>query len=707
MSKDKEIEDSKENIAKKKSVRDDLTKHFKDILKGFENQNARAVNIADYWDIYNCQLGDKQFYNGNSQIFIPIVKNAVDARVTRFTNQLFPKSGRYVDITTNSGDVPYAHMALLEHYVKKSHLRTKIAPALIRQGDVEGQYTVNVTWKKHKRFMKKKVQKKPTVDGMEAGDFEDYTDIEEVEIEEGYPCVEIIHDTDFLILPQTADGVDDALDNKGGSVTIAMRLSKAEVQEYIDEGLFDSKEGGVLLESFGGSGDNQIRKNTRKDIADAMGIKVDGGKKYAMVYQTWKKINIDGEKKLCVIYYGGEKQVLGAFRNPYWCDKCPIISEPQEKIAGQAKGISPIDAVATMQYGANDILNEGMDSATYSLLPIIFTDPEKNPRISSMILSMAAIWETSPADTKFAEFPPLWKDAVELVASYKNEIFQTLSVNPAMMPNSSGAKKKPSQAEIANEQQIDLLTTADVVTMLEQGIFTPIIERFFEYDAQFRDEEVTVRSFGELGIRAKMEKIEPIQYDERYEFKWFGVDSARNIQNIQQQVSMLNVLRGIPPQMYPGRKLDLTPMIEEAVQNTFGPRLAPRIFKDMRDELSIEPEFENEIMDNGMDVVVHPMDDDIKHIKAHMQDVKEKGDSTGFKRAHMLKHQAQIGAKQQQQMQKENPKGAPGTPGGGAPGIAGVPKPGSVPQPPAGARQPNGAIHPDQMKDPSVMPRKM
>jgi len=33
---------------------------------------------------------------------------------------------------------------------------------------------------------------------------------------------------------------------------------------------------------------------------------------------------------------------------------------------------------------ADDAVNEGMDSATYSLLPIIMTDPAKNPKVNTM-----------------------------------------------------------------------------------------------------------------------------------------------------------------------------------------------------------------------------------------------------------------------------------------------------------------------------------
>src|SRR5262245_46681355 len=82
------------DISKRPKVREELLKVFKDVEKGFRDQWQRANDQLDFWDVYNCKITAKQFYNGNARIFVPIVKNAIDARKTRFTNQIFPQSGR-------------------------------------------------------------------------------------------------------------------------------------------------------------------------------------------------------------------------------------------------------------------------------------------------------------------------------------------------------------------------------------------------------------------------------------------------------------------------------------------------------------------------------------------------------------------------------------------------------------------------------------
>jgi len=141
------------DISRTKSIKDKLLDAYKEIAEGYTDQWTRSNDQMDHWDIYHCLLTAKQFYNGNSKIFVPIVKNAINARKTRFTNQIFPVSGRYVDCTSSDGTKPDAITALLEHYVRAAKLRTQVMPALVRAGDVTGQYNIYISWNERKRHV--------------------------------------------------------------------------------------------------------------------------------------------------------------------------------------------------------------------------------------------------------------------------------------------------------------------------------------------------------------------------------------------------------------------------------------------------------------------------------------------------------------------------------------------------------------------------
>jgi hypothetical protein len=684
-------------------LEDVLVKLYNDVEAGFDAQSSRSDRIADYWDCYNNVLNHSQFYTGNSQIYVPIITDAIGARVTRFTNQIFPQSGRYVDVVTEDGKIPHATMSLLEYYIRKLKLVTDVVPALIRSGDIEGQYTISLSWEQMKRDVVYRVPKAPEIQSNPTvvDPTETVFDIEEEELVDSLPHAEIISDCDLLVLPATAASIDDAL-NCGGSCTVIRRWSKSKIKQMIADKQISKRAGDQLI--FAMSQKQQPgRKNIDKQMLDAAGIKQDGsGQKVAWVYETWTKLTVDDKTRLFRIFYAGVDKILSAKRNPYWSDRCPIISCPVEKVKGSFKGKSKVEPVASFQYGANDAVNMGMDSAAYSLLPIVMTDPEKNPRVGSMVLSLAAIWETSPQDTQFAKFPNIWTEAFDIVNTARAQIFQSLSVNSSQIPQTQTSKKRMNQAEIANEQQIDVLTTADAVTRIEGGILTPMLHFILEMDHQFRDKAMTIMQHGEMGVKASMQEVDPISMNIMHYIKWFGVEASRSAQQVQQQIAAMNVLRGIPPQQYEGYKLDLTPLITHLVENAFGPRLAPLIFKDMAKQYSIPPELENELLLKGIDMPISPFDNVQQHIQAHQQALMETGDPYGTIRQHIQAHQTAIAMMMQQQAMQQG--GMPGAPGGAGPGMPGAPKPGAQPGIPR-QQGPNGMIHQDQMQDPSRMPQ--
>ena len=689
-------------LSTKASTREDLLDIYKLVEDSFIDQRDRIDDIIDYWQCYDCELGERQFYQGTSQIFLPFVHDAIEARVTRFTNQLFPQAGRFVDVTTQNGEMPHAIMALIEHYVSRAKLRTEVVPALLRNGDIEGQYNLYVGWKEITRHYTSRSEKPIKAAGVESEALGSEESIEDEEILRGMPDIEVLHDSDVTIWPATANGVDDAIE-AGGGAAIMRRWSKTKIKALIKEGDIVKSAGEALIEEMRSAAKDQ-NKNLAKELADTAGVKAKG--KHALIYEAWLKIEVDGERRIVRVYFGGEDKILGCKLNPYWCDQVPLLSGPVKKKSGVAKGVSLVKHVIDMQVFANDTINEGADTAHFAAMPITMTDPEKNPKVGTMIMGLGAVCETSPHDTSFAQFPDLWRSAQDRAEAIKTQIFQTLSVNPSMMPQQTGAKGgKRNQAEIANEQQVDILTTADAVINVEEQILTPLLQRIAAYDRQFREDDITIRSFGELGIKAKMESIPPIQADNLYEFKWWGVEAARNAAMIQQQIAMANVVKGIPPQMYKGYELKLAPMITAMVETAFGPRLAPQFFVDLSKQISVDPLVENDLLEQGIPCMVHPPDDDLKHMQVHMA-MMAAGDPHGTFRQHITLHQQQIQAKnmaQQQQIQ-----GQPGSPGGaGQPGAAGAPKPGSQAGPSV-QKMPPGAIHQDRLAAAGAigMPRK-
>lgn len=690
-------EDTKDYVSVA-SVREDAEEIYRDVVDGYEAKREREDAIKRYWSIYNCELTEEQAYTGNSKIYVPVVRDAVEARTIRFSNALFPSNGRYAECISSTADQAQALVALINHYVRETRLR-EIMTGVLRSGDITGQYNLYIGWRDKKRTIMERVKKPVTINigGMEIETPEMVEDVEEVTIEKGVPDIWVVPDEDLCVLPSTVDVIDDA-----DTVAVAIRVTKSWVRERKSQ--FTPKSYKKALALFDDKTLNDpTRPNPEKARSKDAGIKSEKGAKFLLLYEIWTKLELDGERVPAVILTAGPDNILSIKKNPYWGQKCPVISAPVKKISGSFWGVSSIAPVEKLQYQCNDAINMGMDAAQYALMPIVMTNPVNNPRIGSMVLEMAAVWQTNPQDTQIVKFPPLWQDALGIVSATKAQVMESFGLNPAMMPAQGAPQRKPTQAQIAQEQMLALEGTADAIRVLESYILSPLVERIFEYDQQFRDDELLISHFGELGYEATLEKVPPVQFGSRYQFVWNGIERNQNAQRIGQMISMMNVLRGIPPQQLNGRVLDIGPILDQIVDTVFGPRIAPRVLKSARDSMSVNPQLENEMLLANMPVSISPLDNDVEHLQAHHQAAMQSGDPTHQIAAHMQAHMMQM----QKKAAAQAPQGMPGIPGGAGPGVAGTPRPGAIPAPPKNVQAPPGAIHPDQMQDPGMTPRKM
>lgn len=710
--------DRQTQLARRAKVCEQLEKKFSSVERGFNDQADRSDSNIDYWDMYNCRTNGKQKYKGVfSDLYVPLFHNAVEALKTRFLNQIFPVSGRYIEVTTGDGDEkPYAIMALLEQHIERAKLKSKVIPPLLVAGEVEGQYTLHVAWESRERNITVR-QSKPIepVAGIPMPAMGEIEVLVSEPVNEDRIRVDVVADNDFLILPATAETIDAALD-AGGSVTTICRWSKERIEKAIEDGEIDKDLSAELLVEMG-TGRTQVR-NEAKHLADSAGIKAGG--KFALIYRTWTRIVVGDDERLVLAYYAGDGWILGCRLCPYWCDRPDIFTKPVRPMPGVAKGISPAMPCADMQYMANDYLNMGLDSGILTVNPVVMTDPEKNPRVSSMVLDNMAVWEVSPQNTQVLTFPAVYQHAFNIVQAAERYIEATLGVNAAMLPQQAtkpGAK--PNQAMVAMEQQIDLLSTAVEVSQIEE-LLSDVVSFMAQLDMQYRDTEITVRSVGRLGVEAEMETVPPLQIGARWRFRWFGVEAARTAQQVQQQIAFVNVLRQFsqdPAVAQSGYRVNPVPVLREGASNAFGPRIAPEVFENISDQLAIDPQLENEMLAGNMFVPVSPMDNDPKHIQAHMRGMQQTIDEAARHQfmQHIGAHQRQMQQKAQaqamqqmmQQLQAAGGRAQPGMPRRGGQGRP--PMPGGQPQMPRQMRQPPGAVPVDQLNNRGVvqMPRRM
>ena len=637
------------------------------------------------------------------------MRDCINARAKRMLKQLFPQNNIHVDGISSDGKPPLTQLALLEHYIRKTGLKSIVRSDLIA-GDVTGQYNLMVDWTTSERTITKLVKRNPAIeqlDGEDASDLglTDPTDEEEATedediVEQGPEIVDFATD-DLVVIPPTCNDL-----QKAHAVGIRLRMSPEKVREMVDQGTFVLPEG-TDIEEFCKPDESLDRKNPYKRQSKEVGVKTQGTDKHAVIYMVYTKLPFDGKdepRSSGIVFYRSAQEIVGIIRNPLWSGKVPVLSCPIERIRGSFFGKSKIEPVKYLQWNLNDFHNMGQDSAMYSLLPIWAVDPLKTPNWATMVMGLAAVWPVSPADVKPITSPQLWKDSAQLCDMLKRQIWESMEVNEMMMGRMpQGRKNNQLMGSMQQEQQTNI---TDSASRYEEEMLNPLCEMLFEYDQQFRDAEVMIEQRGEIGVKAKLEMIPVPQWGEKYFFRWQGTEFMIGMQRMQQQIAAVNVIKGIPPQMLGGLTLDLAPFAQLLVENTFGPETGPRILVDKRGQYTIDPEIENEMLHNGFDVQVHEADDDAKHLQSHMKAAAMAGDPMGKFKLHMGMHMAQMQGKRERAMGP--PQGQPGAPGGaGQPGAAGAPKPGAMPAP-GGARPaqaPPGAIPHDQMADGMVGPR--
>lgn len=695
-----------EGQSPKSGIRHKLDRLFTQISEGFKAQEDRADETQDYWDCYNCEANQNRYYNGIADIYVPLIHDAVEAQVTRQTNQLFPQGGRYVQAISSDGSTNNALVALLDHYIRNAEMATQVVEPLVRNGQIEGQYNLYIDWSEVERLLVSRETHGPidpqTGQEMPGPEIED---INEKLVIEGNPVYEVLHDEDVLVLPQSADSVDEALAADGCAVVVR-RWNGAKIDAMARAGNIREDECGRLKELMEGS--NAEQRDIERHLLEQVGI-IDKGEK-AQVWEVWTMLHYDDEtgrysdkapRRLCRIFMGPNRSMLGAKRNPYWNDRCPLLSRPVKKISGNFKGPAPVRYVESLQYEANDAVNEGADAATLSAAPIVARDPEKNN--GPLVYNVGAVWDIPPGSVELLTFPDLTPRAATRVQMATAGIMQNLGVNPSMLPQQV-RDSKPNQAQVAQDQAVDLLTT-DMATRALENLLTDAMAWTVDLDYQFRDYDLTVRMYGEEGKQAEMQAVAPLQNRAGFTFVWRGGEQVRqNAMFAQQGAQLLNVLQNPAIEQRlkaEGKQLRLSYIVTQMVSNAFGPYVGSLTIVDQRDNLTIPQDEENQWLLDGYEVPVHPLDDDKMHLQHLMPAIQESGDPHGTLRVHAQQHFAQMQAKNQAQMMQamqQNLGGVPG-PGGGPrpPGQQPGPPPGAMPAGPRALKGPPGGVHPDQM----------
>ena len=101
-------------------------KAYEPIKKAYKNREEADEAIKDYWNIYNATSDDNQRYQGNSDCYVPVVRDCINARTKRALKQNFSSKYKHVDAVGSANEQPYVQLALIEHYIRTTKLKSVI-----------------------------------------------------------------------------------------------------------------------------------------------------------------------------------------------------------------------------------------------------------------------------------------------------------------------------------------------------------------------------------------------------------------------------------------------------------------------------------------------------------------------------------------------------------------------------------------------------
>src|ERR1700761_3952763 len=70
-----DLEDRKKDYSGMKKVKEQLSDVYQHVVRGFEDKSEQNTAIDRAWDMYNCVLNENQAYQGNSLIYVPLVRD--------------------------------------------------------------------------------------------------------------------------------------------------------------------------------------------------------------------------------------------------------------------------------------------------------------------------------------------------------------------------------------------------------------------------------------------------------------------------------------------------------------------------------------------------------------------------------------------------------------------------------------------------------
>lgn len=401
--------------------------------------------------------------------------------------------------------------------------------------------------------------------------------------------------------------------NVGMAVGITPQL-KHQVDEDIKKGYEKAKDQGTSFDIDYPRGLERLMQ-----FADPGSFEAIQNDKYYDLHEVWTRLTLpDTEVSVPVVVEILNYQYpVRIQRNPFWHQSVPLdfarfIKPPP----GEYYGRGLPEAVLPMQAQLNDLLNQGMDSATLALNNITIINPAFAPNAESFEVEPGAQWFADPAGVKQFVFPDLSGISIKSAETVRSVITQMSDNSPQLPDPIAGKARSSGQAQLAIDQwSTDLFS---FLRSISADCLSPFAKKIHILCQQNLSDDDIIKVAGKYSGKWISRVISPDDILGDYSFNWITTLEIQEQQvKIQQMLNFVKVFAQIPPDQQAKIKFNWENYLLLLLRHGFMIKDTNTIIETPRETASTDPHLENRIIILGGNIMTTDSDDDNSHIAEH------------------------------------------------------------------------------------------
>ncbi len=605
-----------ENYASNQEIHDRVLKFISPIYKSVVDNRSVFENWLEmFYNMWRCYI-DIQYYKGNSNAYIPVIRKNTEEGVNNISTKLFPTEDSF-------GVMPLPGTPDKFSDAVNTLLRYQLYDQV-----------------------KVKVKIKPTIrDFIRFGSTFLKTYFDPIRRCPNFKTLE--WRKTFYPYPETSENIDDCL-----ATFELMDVDKFELQRLSGDGTGKKYDTSKVNELLSKGVANSIPDYNQPSVPGITQERYKDLPIYDLV-ECYTTFDIKGKDEDIVITWSPSQNIIiqispNELRDAFGKSYKPYLAAQFIKEPNKIYGHSIYEAGQRLQYLLNDSASLVFDDGFFMLNPIVKGDFSSINNPQGLVIKPGAKWDMpDPNQIQFDRPTDVLSSGLNFINQIKFMLQEMTNIG-GMTPMTS---KRVTATEIATYSQLLGVFIGSTVSDLEEILMKPFLQRMYDLDKQYLTEKelrqiIGAKSFDVQTIGKK--KVFTYGYD----FKWLGSTQSMNIHiKSAQMIQFLDIVSRIPISPEDTYQIDKGYILKAIWRYGFDLPDVDKVVKD-KFNVSISPEAENQLMSEGKTVEVNFADKDMEHLLSHdKESQKYKQDDPIFRVyvEHSQKHLHQLKDKVAQQ----------------------------------------------------------